>query len=133
MRLRGCLDGLQYPCEVIHDGVIWETECSIAGQGKQGLPFRIALSLRFVYAAIEFDGQPTLCAAEVDDERSDRVLAAKLQSREATTAQLRPEEILCRGLTGPQFTSPKNVVSMFPCRPVSHDGSVAQGTTHLPC
>jgi hypothetical protein len=49
---------------------------------------------------IEFDGKAALRAAEVDDERTNRMLPAKLHAVQATPAQLLPEEILGPRLSG---------------------------------
>jgi len=51
-------------------------------------------------SAIGLNGNAALGRAEVDDERTDRVLPAELHSIQATDAQFLPQDVLNRCLAG---------------------------------
>jgi hypothetical protein len=69
-----------------------------------GSPFIIRNRLG-VLTAIEFDDQLTVYAGEIDDKRTNRNLAAELQSGQSAAAELEPENALDGGLVSTELTS----------------------------
>ena len=102
---------MQYGIEMSQDITIPKPDDAEAQRFEFGGAAAIALDLLRMLAAVEFDHEPPVDAAEVDDERSERLLAAKLESSKLAVAQLRPKQALGIGLPPAQMpcSVPQNV------------------------
>jgi hypothetical protein len=61
---------------------------------------------------IDFDCQPPLDAAEVQDEGADRMLPTELQPIQAAPAQCVPQAVLSLGLTPAKLARSGNIVAV---------------------
>jgi len=68
------------------DGLVGKAQHPIASLSQECFSLGVLIALREVHVAIKLNGQATIWTAEIDHERADRMLSAKLQSREAATA-----------------------------------------------
>jgi hypothetical protein len=64
-------------------------------------------------SSFELDYQTTLGTAEVDDERPDRMLPAKLQPFQAPSAQFFPQKVFNQGLARAQISRCGDIVAML--------------------
>jgi hypothetical protein len=64
--------------------LVWESDHPIASRGQNRLTFGIPIPLLGMNPTVELDYQAALRAAEVDNERTDRVLPAELHPVQAT-------------------------------------------------
>ena len=67
------------------DNLVGEAQHPVASLSQERFSLRVFVSLGGVNISIEFDGEATIWAAEIDHEWADGMLAAKLQAREAAT------------------------------------------------
>ncbi len=59
---------------------------------------------------VKRDHEAALCTAEVDDERSDRMLPTELHPVQVTAAQFFPQDVLNRRLANAQVPRRGNIV-----------------------
>jgi hypothetical protein len=82
--------GGKHITEAVAHRVIGESQDPIASRLQDRFAFGVLFALLLVNAAVEFDGQSTFWAAEIDDERSDWMLSAELQPIQSTTPKRLP-------------------------------------------
>ena len=66
------------------DGLIWEAEHAITSSNKKCLAFGVLVFLLRVHPTIEIDGQAPLDTAEIEDKRTNWMLAPKFQPVQAS-------------------------------------------------
>ena len=76
-------------------------------QGEVPILVALGLLASFVDASVHLDHQPQLGAEEVDDEGSDPLLAAELQSEDLPTSEQFPQHVFRRRLSAPEI--PRNL------------------------
>jgi len=72
--------------QAVSNQLIGEPNHPIPCRSEDCLSFGIPIPLRRVNSSIDLDNKSTFCAAEVDDERTDWMLAAELHPVQATAA-----------------------------------------------
>jgi hypothetical protein len=75
------------------DIVIRETDDTIALRRKPGIAPFVTDVVDVVCCAVEFDDEFAFDASEVSNESADSMLAAELQSFEASVTECQPEEL----------------------------------------
>ena len=80
----------------MEDGVVGEAQHAISCRTQPAVTFRIVVPLCLVDAAIEFKGQAAFQAAKIENERADRMLAAKFDTVELAPSNGSPQQLLCR-------------------------------------
>jgi hypothetical protein len=106
--------------QVFPNRLVWESNHPITGYGEDRLSFGISILLFRMNPAVELDDKTTLGTAEVDDESTDWMLPAELDSIQATTAQLFPQDVLNQCLAGAEVPCRRDVLAML-----------AMATTHV--
>ena len=107
------------------DRLFGEAQHPVASLSQERFSLGILLSLRGVNIAINFDGEATIGTAKIDHEWADGMLAAKLQSSEAATAQRVPKQCLHGSLARAQLPRGRHVIPM-PLLTGRHCVSVAE-------
>src|SRR5829696_5895206 len=108
-RGRGSTDGFVDPLEdrvgIVEDGLVAEAQDLEASLLEVDVPILVPGLLRtgVMDLPIQLDDQPSLTAAEVNDEDTDRVLAAELQTLKSVLAQEPPYRLLGWGLRLPKL------------------------------
>jgi hypothetical protein len=90
--VQGFVDGLDHlvrPCEHV---VVPEAQHSESSRSQEIITSGIIGLLFDVLAAVEFDDDQAIQAGEVADVETDLMLAAKLETRQLSSAQATPEE-----------------------------------------
>jgi len=83
-------DGCQHFRQLFSNRLVWESNHPIAGRGEDRLSFGVPILLLRMNLTVQLDYEATLGTAEVDDERTDWVLSAELQSIQSPSAQFFP-------------------------------------------
>ncbi len=127
MSLGDGADGLEEGGEVVVDGGVGKAQNDVASGGEEGFALGIVLALGRIEVdgAVELDDEATIGAAEIDDERSDGMLAAKLKPEKATIAEVGPEQLLGGSLPRSQVAAGRYVVAM-PWTMLGHGDSFAE-------
>ena len=118
--MRSQPDRRQHLGKVVPDRPIWESDHPISCHREYRLPFGIPFLLLRMDFTVKLNHKAPISAAEVDDERTDRMLSAELHPIQATPAQRIPQEILNPRLVGSQIPRCRDVVSVLVASP-SHD------------
>jgi hypothetical protein len=73
-------DGFQHAGQVFANRLVWESDHPVSRHGEDGVAFCISILLLRVNSTIQLDCEAALGRAEVDDERTDWMLPAELDS-----------------------------------------------------
>src|SRR5215471_14243952 len=84
-------DGGEAAANVLRDAIVGKAEDAQAASGKDAVSFAIVVDARFVYVAIDFNDEPGGMAIEISDKAVNDLLAAEMQARQATGAEIVPE------------------------------------------
>ena len=107
------------------DMCVGEPDHLIAGRSQECFAVGVVVALRLMDFSIELNDQAKIRAAEIDDKRTDGMLAAELEAVETPVAQRVPEDHFGSRLAPAQLARPRDVVLM-PRSITVHDDSLAE-------
>ncbi len=75
------------------NSLVGKTQYAVARPNQKRFSLSVLLTLGGMHTAIKFDREATIWAAEINHERANGMLAAKLQTRKAAIAERLPEQL----------------------------------------
>ena len=94
------------------DRFVGKPQHAIACRCQEGFTLDISRNLRFVDASIDLDDKPTFSTTEIDDERSDWMLATKLQPGQSPIPERAPKQGFRASLSCAQFPRIRDIEAM---------------------
>jgi len=94
-------DGREHALGICKHFVVPESQYVIPESGQVCGPCRVRCASGVVLASVDFDDERGKWAAEVNDERADRVLPSELRTKELSIPKQRPKMALGVSLSRP--------------------------------
>jgi len=95
-------NGVEHDVRIGQDGLVSESEHREPSPGQIGVTPSIRLLAQAMNAAVQFNDQFQVVAAEVRDPRADAGLTAEFEALEPPVAETSPHRRLGKGHSGPE-------------------------------